>query len=205
MWIPGVRRACDRYIDPNLPAPTRTTRTGRPAALRSCSSWWRFMTVTDAMRCPGGWRTPLSFCAPQFTVLRTTIRTTMHSALDLPAPAEAGLDERLALLRPGLDQLGLPACVLDRGLRYRYLNAGYEAHVGRAAGDFIGRTPDQVFAQRPRDDRRDQMQHALAGNPVVFFRQTIEGPEAGRWVRAHYLPLRGDAGVVIGVLVVVVC
>src|SRR5258706_8853326 len=164
MWIPGVRRACDRYIDPNLPAPTRTTRTGRPAALRSCSSWWRFMTVTDAMRCPGGWRTPLSFCAPQFTVLRTTIRTTMHSALDLPAPAEAGLDERLALLRPGLDQPGLPACVLDRGLPYRYLNAGYEAPVGRAAGDFIARPPAQAFAQPPRAAPPHQIHPPPAGN-----------------------------------------
>jgi diguanylate cyclase (GGDEF)-like protein/PAS domain S-box-containing protein len=37
----------------------------------------------------------------------------------------------------------------------------------------------------------------------VFTRRTIEGPEAGRWVRAHYMPVRGDAGV-IGVLVVLV-
>ena len=29
MWMPGVRRACDRYIEPNLPAPISTTRTGR--------------------------------------------------------------------------------------------------------------------------------------------------------------------------------
>ena len=127
----------------------------------------------------------------------------MHSALD-PAAAAPGLTERLALLRPGLDQLGLPACVLDRGLRYRYVNSAYEAHTGHRPDEFLGRTPDEVFALKPSDARRDQMQRALAGESVVFFRETIEGPQAGRWVRAHYLPVRDDAGAVVGVIVTLV-
>ena len=36
-WMPGVRGACDRYIEPNLPAPIRPTRTGRPSLARRCS------------------------------------------------------------------------------------------------------------------------------------------------------------------------
>jgi len=128
----------------------------------------------------------------------------MQRTLDPPATAEAGLEERLAILRPGLDQLGLPACILDQGLRYRYLNTSYAAHAGRDAAEFIGRTPDQVFDRRPSDHRRDQIQRALAGESVVFYRQTIEGPEAGRWVRAHYLPLRGEKDAVVGVLVLLV-
>ena len=32
---PGVRRACARNIEPNLPAPIRPTRTGLPASARS--------------------------------------------------------------------------------------------------------------------------------------------------------------------------
>jgi diguanylate cyclase (GGDEF)-like protein/PAS domain S-box-containing protein len=128
----------------------------------------------------------------------------MHSALEPPAAVPAGLEERLALLRPGLDQLGLAACVLDRDLRYRYINAAYETHSGRRAQEFLGRTPDEVFAFRPSDDRRDNMHRALAGDTLVFYRQNIEGPNAGRWVRAHYLPLRGDGGDVLGVLVVLV-
>src|SRR5436190_1336799 len=124
----------------------------------------------------------------------------MHSALDTP-PLASHLGDRIAVLSPGLDQLGLPAAILDRGLRYRYVNAGYELHAGRRAAEFLGRTPDEVFAYRPSDDRRDQMQRALAGEPVIFFRQNIEGPEAGRWVRAHYLPVRDDTNAVLGVLV----
>ena len=38
----------------------------------------------------------------------------------------------------------------------------------------------------------------------MFNRRTEEGPGAGRWVRAHYFPLRGDAAAVVGVLVVLV-
>jgi diguanylate cyclase (GGDEF)-like protein/PAS domain S-box-containing protein len=128
----------------------------------------------------------------------------MPHALGNPTLAETSLEDRLALLRPGLDLLGLPACVLDTSLRYRYVNAGYEAQTGRHEGDFLGRTSDQVFDIRPTDSRRDHMQRALAGESVVFFRQTIEGPNAGLWVRAHYIPLRSEAGIVVGVLVVLV-
>ncbi|HUP28804.1 MAG TPA: PAS domain-containing protein, partial [Usitatibacter sp.] len=115
-----------------------------------------------------------------------------------------GFGGRLAALRPGLDLLGLPACVLDAELRYRYLNAAYLAHFARPAGDFLGRTADEVFTRRPQDARREKIHRALAGEAVVFNRETIEGPNAGRWVRAHYLPLPDEAGSVVGVLVVLV-
>ncbi len=99
--------------------------------------------------------------------------------------------------------LGLPACVLDAQLRYRFLNAAYVAHAGRPAADFIGRTPDEVSAQRPGDSRRDYMIRALSGEAAIFNRQTSDGPHSGSWVRAHYLPLR-DGEQVLGVLVVLV-
>ena len=114
------------------------------------------------------------------------------------------LEARLAALTPGLDTLALPACVLDRELRYRFINAGYEAHSGRRAAEFLGRKPDEVFERRPDDSRRGYMQRALDGESVVFNRQTLEGPQRGLWMRAHYLPLRDDAGAVLGVLVVLV-
>ncbi len=113
------------------------------------------------------------------------------------------LEARLAVLRPGLELVGLPVCVLDPQLRYRYLNQAYAVHSGRDASEFLGRTPDEVFAQRPSDARRAQLQRALDGETVVFNRQTLEGPRAGLWMRAHYMPLRDD-GHVLGVLVVLV-
>ncbi len=36
-WMPGVRHAWDRNIEPNFPAPIRPTRAGLPSAARSLS------------------------------------------------------------------------------------------------------------------------------------------------------------------------
>ena len=123
---------------------------------------------------------------------------------DSVAAGLSDLEQRVIALRPGLDVLSLPACVLDRDLRYHYLNAAYAAHAGRDPAEFIGRTPDEVFERVPADDRRYHLQRALAGEPAVFNRRNIEGPEMGRWVRAHYFPLRADDGQVVGVLVLLV-
>ena len=113
------------------------------------------------------------------------------------------LEPRLAALRHGLDLLALPVCILDTRQRYRYLNTAYLVHSGRELADFIGRTPDEVFDHKPADSRRAQLQRALEGETVVFNRQTIEGPRAGVWMRAHYMPLREGAEIV-GVLVLLV-
>ena len=42
-WMPAVCFACARYIDPNLPAPMRPTRSGRAFAARASSIRCRFM------------------------------------------------------------------------------------------------------------------------------------------------------------------
>ncbi len=123
---------------------------------------------------------------------------------DLGVPGPEGFEARLAALTPGLDLLGLPACVLDRDLRYRYLNAAYVRHSGRGPADFLGLTPGEVFPDTPPDDRRQKMNRALAGEAVIFNRRTMRGPSAGLWVRAHYMPLRDHAESVVGVVVILV-
>ncbi len=128
----------------------------------------------------------------------------MHAMVPQSALARPGLDARVETLRPGLDLVGLPACVLDAQQRYRYVNPAYCAHWGRREEDFLGRTPDEVYALKPQDSRRSQLQRALGGETVVFNRRTLEGPRAGLWVRAHYLPLREEGGAIVGVLVVLV-
>jgi PAS domain-containing protein len=97
----------------------------------------------------------------------------------------AGLAARVAALAPGLDVLGLPACVLDPELRYHYVNEAYLAHSGRKAEEFPGRTPDEIYQRTPRDDRRRHLHRALAGETTIFNRRTLEGPRAGLWMRAH--------------------
>src|SRR5258708_37728513 len=98
--------------------------------------------------------------------------------------AASALEARILTLKPGLDLLGLPACVLDRDLRYLYLNGAYATHTGRDPAEFYGRTPDEVFNLRPSDGRRRQLQRAPAGEVAIFSRITLEGPNTGRWVSA---------------------
>ncbi|HEX4944526.1 MAG TPA: PAS domain-containing protein [Usitatibacteraceae bacterium] len=109
----------------------------------------------------------------------------------------------LAELRPGLDLLGLPCCVVDTELRYRYVNPGYPPYFGRTAGEMLGFTVSSAFSREPTDDRRKVLARALAGESLTFDRETLEGPNEGRWVRAHYVPVR-SGGAVVGVAIALV-
>ena len=124
----------------------------------------------------------------------------MHPA---PVMERPSLETRLAALRPGLDLLGLPACVIDGQRRYRYVNRAYAAHTGRDFEAFVGQGVDQLFP-RPTDARRAHLDRALAGETVIYNRRNKQGPKAGQWVRAHYLPLAEDPIGVLGVLVVLI-
>jgi diguanylate cyclase (GGDEF)-like protein/PAS domain S-box-containing protein len=120
-------------------------------------------------------------------------------------PAEAsGFAARLAALAPGLEILGMPLYVVDPALNYRYVNSAYERHVGRGAGELIGRNLLELYPIPPDDERRARMQRALAGEASVIERRNRVGPRAGDWVRAHYLPLRDARGAVDAVAVVLV-
>ena len=122
---------------------------------------------------------------------------------DMDSAGRGALQARVDALAPGLETLSLPACILDPVMRYRVVNDAFLAHYDRRREEFTGRTPDEVFRRFPKDGRRDHLTRALQGHTEIFNRQNLEGAQAGRWVRAHYFPLReGDE--VIGVLVVLV-
>ncbi len=110
-----------------------------------------------------------------------------------PSPGGSdALDIRLAELRPGLDLIEIPACVIDQELRYRYANDDYAEYFGKVPGEIIGRTLAEIFADLPDDDRRKALARALGGETIVFDRVTRNGPNRGSWVRAHYMPVRGE-------------
>src|ERR1700756_4193574 len=117
------------------------------------------------------------------------------------ALAAPGFAARLAALAPGFEILGLPLYVLDRDMRYRYVNPAYERHCGRAACELLGRSVQELFPQPPDDDRREVARRALEGEAAISNRRPRCGPRAGLWVRAHYIPLQHE-GRIEGVLVV---
>ncbi|HEX6633502.1 MAG TPA: PAS domain-containing protein [Usitatibacter sp.] len=118
------------------------------------------------------------------------------------APRE--LAERLAALAPGLELLGLAACVFDHGLRYVHANPAFVAQTGRGLGELLGRTQEEAFGPYSDDGRRENLRRALAGEAVAFTRRSVAGIHKGRWFRAHYFPLREAGGAVWGALLVLV-
>src|SRR5688572_25387596 len=193
--MPGVRRACERYMDPNFPAPMSKTRTGWRAEARASRSRRKFIRgITVAMRGAARRR------QAAWQVYRTGAKippVNDHAMLD------NGLLERLATLRPGLDALGLPACVIDTNRRYRYANAVYAALSNRAPSEFDGPAVEELFPMHIPDARRSALAQALSGEVVIFNRQMLAGPRAGTWVRAHYVPVH-SRDQVVGALVVLV-
>ena len=120
--------------------------------------------------------------------------TSPAARADLLSPV---LDE----IRPGLGLLGFPAYVVDAQRRYRYLNAAYEAYFGRSAAEMLGRTVEEVFGPPPPDDRRAALNRALAGESLTFDREALHGPNQGRWIRLHYIPVRASGDVVAATVV----
>jgi diguanylate cyclase (GGDEF)-like protein/PAS domain S-box-containing protein len=119
------------------------------------------------------------------------------------AASGVAVDARLAELLPGLDALGLPACLFDAELRYYHANAAYCEYVGRVLAQLVYRSPADVFGQIPVDRRREMLHRALAGETLTLDRMTHVGPNKGRWVRAHYRPA-WHQGKVTGVTVVLI-
>ena len=113
------------------------------------------------------------------------------------------LSAELARLQPGLGVLQLPVSVIDQLQRYRYANAAYLAFFGLAPGELIGRTPADVYGADLGDDRRRVLDRSLAGEFVILDRVTTAGPNLGRWVRAHYMPVR-VAGQVVATAILLV-
>ncbi len=117
-----------------------------------------------------------------------------------PGPA-AGQDDALEALRPGIALLDVPAYLIDAGQRYRIVNDAYERYFGRPADTMVGRTVTDVFGPPHPDGRRDVLVRALAGETLTFDREARHGPNTGRWLRAHHMPVRQE-GRVAGVLVI---
>src|SRR5690349_9212742 len=115
----------------------------------------------------------------------------------------AGLESRIAAMKPGLDLLDLPACIIDTERRYRYVNPAYCVHGGLQASEYLGRTSEEIFGYVAQDGRRGALYKALDGETAVFNRRTADGPNTGLWLRAHYMPVR-DGDSVVGVLVLLV-
>jgi two-component system cell cycle sensor histidine kinase/response regulator CckA len=92
----------------------------------------------------------------------------------------------------------------DREGRYTLWNSAMEAFAGKTAAEVLGRGVFDIFPFL-RDLGLDQaMQRALAGNSVILEAVPNVLPNgATHYFDRHYLPLRNDAGKVVGMVGVV--
>ncbi len=93
---------------------------------------------------------------------------------------------------------------LDRGMRYRYVNAHYAKLLARPAEDFVGRHASEVVGDATFELRRLYVERTLAGETVKYEAE-IETPTEGRRILAHTnIPMRGADGAIDGYLVIAI-
>src|SRR5262249_31049454 len=108
--------------------------------------------------------------------------------------ALAESERRLRRLADAIPGLG---SYVDRDRRYLCVNRMYEAWFGRARGDFVGRTTDEVLGPDLMAQAGPGIERALRGEEVRF---EHEGPYPGgpRFVSGAYIPDLDATGDVAG-------
>jgi PAS domain S-box-containing protein len=97
---------------------------------------------------------------------------------------------------------GVWAC--DRELRCLYWNAALERLTGLPAAGVLGHGIIEVLARIGPADDGAAIRSALAGtDSVVFEQRAVVTPERENLLRSHCLPIRSEAGTVVGVAAIV--
>ncbi|MBV8755649.1 MAG: PAS domain-containing protein [Deltaproteobacteria bacterium] len=98
----------------------------------------------------------------------------------------------------------LPGLVgfVDMEARYQYVNAGYEAWLGRPRAFFLGKRIRDITTPELYARIAPHVERALAGD-TVHFRQHVPYPSGERDVDAQYLPIRDPAGTQLGFAILI--
>lgn len=163
-----------------------------------CDVVWRVKGLDARLRLTLGWSTAHS--------------PTLVVAFDLDAGGGLGEDmavseaepasERLAHARLAMhaliDSIPGPSMLVDRELRFRWVNRRYEEWMGRCSADLIGRKLDEFFDEAQALERRPYWVCALSGVPATGERTVVLPNGKPRALRVHYIPVRDDRGRTIG-------
>ncbi len=117
--------------------------------------------------------------------------------------ALARSDALVASLRALADQSPVMMAVVNRDLRFTFVNARYAAMFGKQPGDLIGRHPRDVLGEKVFSECGPRMQAVLDGEPQeyeLFLPATASGPMT---VLVRYAPERDAEGEVIAFLAII--
>ena len=121
-------------------------------------------------------------------------------AIDIAEQKEAEEALRRGELRLQLVMDNVPALIsyVDREMRYRYVNRGYEEWFGRPRDEMIGTHPWDNIGASAYQRTREHFDAVLAGEPRDFENEIPLGRQSSRWAQVHLIPDRGDDGQVLG-------
>ena len=110
----------------------------------------------------------------------------------------AGSERRLRAITDNVPAL---ICYIDRELRFRFVNATYEAWFGVSPAAMIGRPVDEFLAPGHLQARRSNMEQVLGDGERLSFEFMTELNGRKRHLRSLYVADRGAGGQVQGVYV----
>ncbi|HET6469217.1 MAG TPA: PAS domain-containing protein, partial [Geminicoccaceae bacterium] len=118
--------------------------------------------------------------------------------------AEEALADTAARLRLIADAMPALIAYVDSGLRYRFVNRGYEDWFGHSRAEIEGRTVREVLGDEAFEAIRARIEAALAGQSTVYEGLVPYRDGNPRYVEARYTPHRGPAGEVLGFYALVI-
>jgi two-component system, cell cycle sensor histidine kinase and response regulator CckA len=107
---------------------------------------------------------------------------------------------QLRLITENMD-VGVTRCTAD--LRYLWVNRAYAHWLGQMPDDIAGRPIVDVIGQEAYDIKGPYIEKVLSGQRVEFETRTILPGARAQWVRAVYVPTKGEDGYVDGWIAVV--
>jgi len=114
-----------------------------------------------------------------------------------------GLAKTSMFLDRVLDSLPNLVAVLDKDVRYQYINAAYQKWFGLSPDTTIGRSLDEVFGEAVFNAVKDKVMRVLGGEDVRFETEAPYRLGGTKTISLHYQPLRNPAGDVEGFLAIV--
>jgi diguanylate cyclase (GGDEF)-like protein/PAS domain S-box-containing protein len=115
-----------------------------------------------------------------------------------PSPAPDTLAHMKQELHALIDSIPGPSMLVDRDLRFRWVNQRYEQWIGRPSADLVGRRLDEFFDESQARERWPYWVCALSGVPATGERTVMLPNGARRALRVHYVPVHDGLGHAVG-------
>ncbi len=168
----------------------------RDQAASYCDVLWPIGEGAARLRLTLQWRAPHGIA---FVVaFEIDPRTAVQESVGVVRLDQERLEESPIGMHSLIASLPVPSMLIDRELRYRFVNRHYEEWVGMRSDELVGRRLDEVFSEAQTRERLPYWICALSGTPATAERLITLPSGEKRALRVHYVPLRDELQQVAG-------